>query len=163
MPSGGDNEGTLYNSWNCPETPLETTDAIWIEFWVQVGSNSPEIHANFVTEVLGAEQLDASTWYVYYYAERDRSGGFISRRTTAYLHWGDGAYNSRIEYFKYSTVGGGGGSSIIYSITSNGDSPTDKSPMNWNLLDTLYYNELRANYFQKMTRICSFKRSIFWN
>jgi hypothetical protein len=162
-PSGGDDASIQYNFWSCPETSLATTDAIWIEFWVQVGSNSPEIHANLVTEVLGAEQLDASTWGVYYYTERDRSGGFFSRRTTAYLHWGDGVYNSRIENFKYSSVGGGGGSSIVYSIISNGASPTEKSLMNWNLLDTLYYNELKTNCFQKMTRICTYKRSIFWN
>jgi FlaG/FlaF family flagellin (archaellin) len=117
--AGGDAAGMQQNQWNCPQTALSSSDAIVIEVWVQVGSNSPEIHARFVTEQLGADQLDASTWTIYYYTERDRSGGFFSRRTTATFHWGDGFYNSRITNFQYSTLGGGGSGSgtVSYSLS----------------------------------------------
>jgi hypothetical protein len=110
--SGGDAAGMQTNSWLCPLTPLESTDSIVIEVWYQIGASSPTVAAEFTTPQLGATQLDASTWSVSYYTERDRSGGFFNRQTTALVHWGDTAHNSRIENFAYSTSGGGGGASI---------------------------------------------------
>jgi hypothetical protein len=111
-PSGGDAAGMQTNTWLCPLTPLASTDSIVIEVWYQIGASSPTIASEFTTPQLGATQLDASTWSVSYYTERDRSGGFFNRQTTALFHWGDTAHNSRIENFAYSTSGGGGGASI---------------------------------------------------
>ncbi len=120
-PSGGDAAGMQTNSWLCPETPLALTDSIVIEVWYQLGAGSPTIATEFTTPQLGATQLDAATWSVSYYTERDRSGGFFNRQTTALFHWGDTAHNSRIENFAYSTPGGGGGGASIVSgsVSSN--------------------------------------------
>ncbi len=129
-PAGGSAAGIQSNTWNCPETSLVATDAIVVEIWGQVGGNSPELHAEFVTGQLGAEQLDSATWIVHYYTERDRSGGFFSRRTTAIFHWGEGIYNSRIEGIKYSSAGGGGASiQAILEISNNSLTMDPSSPM----------------------------------
>lgn len=124
-PAGGDAAGIQNNYWNCPETSLTTSDAILVQVWCQVGGNSPELQAEFITNQLGAAKLDSATWNVYYYTERDRGGGFFSRTTTAYFHWGESIYNSRIEGFQYSTYGGGGAGEISYLLKSD----TPQSPI----------------------------------
>jgi hypothetical protein len=123
--SGGDAAGIQTGNWLCPQTTLSLSDSIVIEVWYQIGGNSPAIHTEFSTPQLGATQLDASTWSVNYYTERDRSGGFFSRSTTALFHWGDAAHNSRIENFKYSSSGGG--AMIMNPFLSIGDLPDDSS------------------------------------
>jgi hypothetical protein len=102
--AGGDAAGMQISSWVCPQTSLVSTDSIVIEVWYQIGASSPMIAAEFTTPRLGATQLDASTWSVSYYTERDRSGTFFDRQTAALFHWGDPAHNSRIDNFSYSTT-----------------------------------------------------------
>ncbi|MHA1976305.1 MAG: archaellin/type IV pilin N-terminal domain-containing protein [Candidatus Hodarchaeales archaeon] len=123
--AGGDAAGIQPGNWLCPQTALSPTDSIVIEFWYQIGGNSPAIHTEFTTPQLGATQLDASTWSLFYYTERDRGGGFFSRTTTALFHWGDNTHNSRIENFKYSASGGG--AMIMSPFSSIGDLPDDSS------------------------------------
>jgi hypothetical protein len=123
--AGGDAAGMQSGNWLCPLTPLSLTDSIVVEIWYQIGANSPAIHTEFTTPQLGATQLDAATWSVFYYTERDRSGGFFSRNTAALFHWGDSAHNSRIENFKYSSSGAG--AMIMNPLSSIGDLPDNSS------------------------------------
>ncbi len=117
--AGGDAAGIQTGNWLCPQTVLSPTDSIVIEVWYQIGGNSPVIHTEFTTPQLSATSLDASTWSVSYYTERDRAGGFFSRTTTAIFHWGDNVHNSRIENFKYSSSGAG--AMIMSTFSSVGD------------------------------------------
>ncbi|MHA2174924.1 MAG: archaellin/type IV pilin N-terminal domain-containing protein [Candidatus Hodarchaeales archaeon] len=128
--AGGDASGIQNGNWLCPQTALSPTDSIVIEVWYQIGGNSPAMHIEFTTPQLGATQLDASTWSVFYYTERDRAGGFFSRTTTAIFHWGDAIHNSRIENFEYSTSGAGA-PMIMNPLTSIGELP--ESPVSFTI------------------------------
>lgn len=67
--------GATYKSatWACPQTNLSSTDNIYITTWNKIGSGGvwgqmfpPSITGAHLTEQLGAQSLDASTWTVYY-------------------------------------------------------------------------------------------------
>ena len=88
---------TLRNAtWNCPSTQLANTDSIAVRIYLKGAHNC----ANFTTEVLGATQLDAATWTVYYYA-----GWYIGQYNLIFaaFKWGY-SYPSRIENFQYSNA-----------------------------------------------------------
>jgi hypothetical protein len=96
-----DAEGMQSNTWNCPETSLETTDAIVVRVYINVADLGwGSAVANFITAQLGASKLDAATWTVYYWTKR------VWQSANAYLwgyyRWGDTNYNSRIENFTWS-------------------------------------------------------------
>lgn len=88
--------------WNCPQTSLASTDAIVVRVYHDMGGWDLIGTATFITEQLGASQLDASTWTVYYYLGLS-SQIFPRPRSSVAFHF-DGSDNSRIEGFSY-TVG----------------------------------------------------------
>jgi len=88
-------------AWDCPETPLDPTDAIHLSVRVYV-SRGTSTYADFVTEQLGATQLDAATWTFYLWTDNITSEP--RHYTTAHFYWGDADHNSRIEGFSWSTA-----------------------------------------------------------
>ena len=87
-------------TWDCPETTLDSTDAIHLVVRVSVSGGTSDT-ADFITEQLGATKLEAATWTFYLWTDN------ISRAipsTTAHFYWGDADHNSRIEGFSWSVV-----------------------------------------------------------
>jgi len=88
-------------TWNCPQTSLTDTDAIVIRVYHDMGGTWDLIgSAEFITEPLGASQLDASTWTVHFYLSFTASLD-PTPRSSVDFHF-DGADNSRIEGFSYT-------------------------------------------------------------
>ncbi|MHA2327435.1 MAG: archaellin/type IV pilin N-terminal domain-containing protein [Candidatus Hodarchaeales archaeon] len=88
--------------WVCPETSLNTDDAIVIQIIANVGSSGNEVLATFRTEALNANKLTNSQWTIHTYI-RVRYQGL---RTRAYFGFGDSTWDSRIENFGYEKVPG---------------------------------------------------------
>lgn len=111
--SGVDWTGTISHTWDCPETgPLASDDAIKIEVRCLCGAFWDEevavTIATFITERLGATQLDANTWTVYYRLRRDRTyigtppyGFYIYEY---YFRFGIDGDDSYITGFKWTSV-----------------------------------------------------------
>jgi len=100
---GADGEGIQSATWTCPQTSLSSTDAIVVRVYVRELGGSWYLHAEFITEQLGASSLDGATWTVYYYTYRRYNALFDI--TDAWFYWGTTDKNSRIENFSWS-VGG---------------------------------------------------------
>lgn len=62
--------GIQSTTWECPETALESTDAIVVRVYVGVSSPPSLEKAEFITEQLGASQLDNVNWTIYYWTQR---------------------------------------------------------------------------------------------
>ena len=91
--------GLQSTTWDCPQTSLAETDAIHIQVKISVSGGTSTIE-DFITEQLGATQLDATTWTFYLWTEKvDKR---IPPSTAGYFRWGTSTYNSRIEGFSYS-------------------------------------------------------------
>ncbi len=106
-----DGAGIQTNSWPCSQESLVDTDAIVIRVYMQIGSTTYN-PTELITEQLGASQLNAATWTISYYTERDYRG-WPQDRTRGIFTWGDATHDSRITNFQYRALGGGGGSGII--------------------------------------------------
>jgi len=103
-----DGAGLQSNTWNCTQTTLTSTDSIVVRVYIKFGSGAWTLlglaspYSVYSTEQIGASQLDAATWTVHYYTEReydpdeDTTGGMFA--------WGDALFNSRIENFSWSLV-----------------------------------------------------------
>jgi len=89
-------------AWSCPRTPLAPTDSVVVRVYIQVGVNPWELAATFTTEQLGAGQLDAATWTVYYYL-----GIIYDPETKKVVEndftWANPTYPCYIEGFSWST------------------------------------------------------------
>jgi len=73
LAAGGSGTGTISATWSCPLTALNSTDAILIELYADLNINPPTtLRRTWITEQLGASQLDAATWTVYYRVRRVR-------------------------------------------------------------------------------------------
>jgi len=96
----GPGSGIQSNTWSCPETSLVATDAIQIRVYMRFGTGTWVTMANWLTEQLGATQLDAITWTVYYYTVLTWDAELAESVATFY--WGTSTYNSRIENFSYT-------------------------------------------------------------
>ncbi|MFX0085614.1 MAG: archaellin/type IV pilin N-terminal domain-containing protein [Candidatus Hodarchaeota archaeon] len=123
-----DGSGIQSNSWSCPQTALVPTDAVVVRVYMQIGTTtySP---TEFITEQLGASQLNSAAWTIFYYTERDYRG-WPQDRTRGIFSWGDSIYESRITNFQYRALGGGGGASMIassFSTYSESINPTVKN------------------------------------
>lgn len=91
-------------TWNCPQTSLGTTDAIVVRVYADVGVTPPTtLIREFITEQIGATQLDATTWTVYYWIRRIRITVPVTYYEFYYVH-GSSSYNSRITNFSWSVV-----------------------------------------------------------
>lgn len=105
--SDGDIKVTRSNTWVCPLTALNSTDAIKVVVyaslggsWVKIGSGAYD--SIFITEQLGASSLDNNTWTVYYTCSFSYRFGIPTKcQITLYI---DGANNSRIEGFKWTVA-----------------------------------------------------------
>jgi len=87
-------------TWGCPETSLSITDAIEVRVYLDAGGGW--IHkVTFITDQLGATQLDAATWTIHYYTKRIYIGSpfFL---TYCEFHHGYPPPNSKIENFTHS-------------------------------------------------------------
>lgn len=96
--------GLVSATWICPLTSLELTDAVVVRVYMRLGvSGVWSLASEFITEQLGATQLDNVTWTVYYWLElsiiKDPELGYIS---SGIFRWGTSTYNSRIENFAWS-------------------------------------------------------------
>jgi len=84
-------------TWDCPLTSLVGSDAVVVRVYERTGGATTwTLCAEFITEQLGGQSLDAATWTVYYYTA-----------VTAYaavFWWGTSTYNSRIVNFTWTPV-----------------------------------------------------------
>jgi len=97
-----DGYGLQSNTWSCPQTSLESTDAIVVRVY-HGNTNPPQYLARtFITEQLNASQLDVALWTVYYYTYRSYDAG--TDITTLRFYHGSSGYNSRIEDFTWSSA-----------------------------------------------------------
>ncbi len=99
---------------------LDPTDSVVIHVYMQIGGNTYG-PVEFVTEQLGAEELVAGTWTVWYYTERDYDSRWNQDRTRGIFYYGDSIYNSRIVNFAYTTLAGGAGAMIMDPLFSIGE------------------------------------------
>jgi len=98
-----DGEGIQSVTLSVPLTGLSSTDAIRVRVYMAI--YSVRTYIDFITEQLGASQLDEATWTFYLYTYRDVTGNpLIGYTTHARFYWGDSTHNSRIEGFSYSTA-----------------------------------------------------------
>jgi len=93
-------EGMQSNTWSCPQTSLQSTDAIIVRVYMKFGSGEWQLCSTFITEQLQASQLDSVQWTVYYYTWcfYDRWEGI----TSGSYDWGTTTCNSRIQNFQYT-------------------------------------------------------------
>jgi hypothetical protein len=94
--------GIQSNTWNCPQTVLQSTDAIVVRVYLKSGTGAWNEVAVFITEQLNAQSLDAMKWTVYYYTSkyRDVEGAWYWA-----FYFGTSTYNSRIENFGWAPAG----------------------------------------------------------
>jgi len=95
-----DGEGMQSNTWSCPQTSLQETDAIVARVYMKFGSGSWQQCSTFITEQLEAAQLDPTQWAVHYYTWRYYAS--YEKTTYGFFKWGTSAYNSRIANFEYT-------------------------------------------------------------
>jgi hypothetical protein len=91
-------------TWDCPGILLATTDSIVIRVYDQIGTGAVTERASLTTTQLGATQIDATTWTVYYYTARTSGGSGANQYTGATFNWGTTTYDSRVENFQYTTT-----------------------------------------------------------
>jgi hypothetical protein len=110
-PDSGDGPGLQNATWDCPQVELSGNDSIVVRVYAFGGGDSWESAANYTTQQLGAAQLEAATWRVYYltrrYTEQHMEPGPPPYYIPTYVDftyggfsWGSGS--SRIENFEYS-------------------------------------------------------------
>jgi hypothetical protein len=91
-------EGLQSVSWTCPLTSLASTDAVVVRVYMRFGGLAWNLLATFITEQLGASQLDNVAWTFYYYTYRLYDG----LETEGCFYWGISTYNSRIGNFTWT-------------------------------------------------------------
>jgi hypothetical protein len=96
----GDMYETKIGQWTHPAFPLDPTDRIIVRFYENWDGLAWEsFPLQFITEPLGASQLDAGTWTVYYSASFYQAGTPV--RTFREFYW-DNYWDSRIENFSWT-------------------------------------------------------------
>ena len=105
-------QGIQTTTWNCPETGISDTDALVVRVLAEIEGRVPwTVQSQFITEQLGSDQLEASTWTINYHTEYltgqegGGGGGPPQRYTRGWFHWGDSTVNSNIEGISYSSFG----------------------------------------------------------
>jgi hypothetical protein len=98
--TGTDTFEQVSGTWNCPQTSLASTDAIVVRVYLCDGyGGSQTLFATFITEQLGASQLDSATWTVYYWA---RIYGSPDIGYSAQFAFGSSTRNSCIVNFAWT-------------------------------------------------------------
>jgi hypothetical protein len=87
-------------NWNCPLTSLASTDRIKVEVYGQKDDFTYSLLASFITEQLGASQLDAATWTFHIWASCLWSDPLECYRIV--FSFGSAARNSRITNFTWT-------------------------------------------------------------
>ncbi|MBA3046446.1 MAG: immune inhibitor A [Candidatus Thermoplasmatota archaeon] len=113
-------------TWTPPETVLDPTDSIVVRVYVNTGNPPTTVRATFVTEQLGATQLDANEWTASYYLRKAGVAQGGSR-----FFWGTTTYNSNIGGFTWSISG----------------NPLDHNTINWTASppEIIQYNIYRSD------------------
>lgn len=107
-------QGYVSKTWDCPETTLNSTDAIVVRVYQRFyGEESWQLLATFITERLNAQSLNAATWTVQYWVYATYTGN----RTIIYFGFGDSAHNSYIDNFSWTVA-------VTYNLTINVDKTT---------------------------------------
>jgi hypothetical protein len=65
---------------NCPQTSLVSTDAIVVKIFGSTSSSGGTLLASWITEQLGASQLNAATWTFYVWTQYSTRTGAITFR-----------------------------------------------------------------------------------
>jgi hypothetical protein len=94
--------GLISGTINIPLISLNSTDAIVVEVYADDFSPPTTLRATFITEQLGAQSLNASTWTVYYYLYRAYAAA--TQQTSYFFRFGTSTYNSHIENFAWTPV-----------------------------------------------------------
>jgi len=92
-----DGEGYQSCIWNCPQTTVVPTDVVVVRIRITILGISLDVA--FVTDQLGATQLNAVTWVFTIYTYRL----YEYRYTYGSIFFGNSTYNSRIENFTWSS------------------------------------------------------------
>lgn len=100
-------EGLQSNTWTCPQTDLVSSDAIRLSAFVKVPDTWRSIgygvNDAWITEQLGASQLNSATWRIYSYTRCYQGWATPEMlRTIGYLYWGNSAHNTRITNFSWT-------------------------------------------------------------
>lgn len=101
----GSSTGLKSATWSCPQTSLASTDAIVTRVYVNVSGGAWTLKVTFITEQVGASQLDSATWTVYYYISYTVSVKLDI--SSSMFRFGISTYNSRIENFTWSEAPAG--------------------------------------------------------
>lgn len=95
-------EGMQSATWSCPATELVATDAIEVGIRLSCEYDSyPASSAKrtFITEQLGAQQLNATTWTIYRYSYL---AGYDTYSGTARVYYDTATYDTRITNFSWT-------------------------------------------------------------
>jgi len=181
--SGIDGVYTIFASWDCPETALVLSDAIKIDVRCLCGLAWDEgvavTIATFITEQLGATQLDANTWTVYYRIRRDRTDIFPPYGVYVYDYYfrfgvsGDDSYITGFKWISGVTKSWHNIATWDFNLTArswlsistwdfNLSAMQWKNIVTWTFdLVTRHWNNIAEWTFQTITR--SWKNIINWN
>jgi len=91
-------EGYQSVDWNCPDTVILKTDAIFIYTKCNVGNVNA--YASHFTEALGATKLNAATWTFTLYTRRLYTT--FDNKTSCEFYFGISTKNSHIENFVWT-------------------------------------------------------------
>jgi len=97
-----DGYGMQSNTWTCPLTAMNPTDAIVVRVYTEC--DGWKLTATFITEQLGADTLDNALWRVYYYTKRYTN--LMTGRYYYTFYWGINTrplpYDSRMTNFTWT-------------------------------------------------------------
>jgi len=91
-------------NWTCPLTALSPTDAIEIEVYLSDGFSGWQLADIWISEQLGATQLNSASWTFYYWLQASYSYSPISGYVFGITFYFDGTDDSRIENFSYTVA-----------------------------------------------------------
>jgi len=91
----GSGSGMQSNTWSCPETSFNATDALLVRVYVRKGGGAWTNLAEFVTIQLKASLLSGGTWTVYYWTSHTYIV-FVDTLSVVF-RFGTSTNNSRID------------------------------------------------------------------
>lgn len=99
--ASGSSSGLKSATWNYPQTNCSSD--VLLRIVVYSGKTNPPTSNLIVfdTEILGAQSIDASTWWVYYYLYCDTDGLTYWEYS---FYFGIDTYDSKIAFFKWTAA-----------------------------------------------------------
>jgi len=110
-------EGIQSATWVCPSTAMLATDAVQVSLRVKFPSTGYGGIWYYITEQLGASNLDAATWTLYRYSYRLYPDPYWSLYTMGRIYHDSVTYNTRITNFTW-TAAASGWSGTIAGVTN---------------------------------------------